>query len=175
MQEVREPSPEPEPQARGSTPAPPSRGATPAVRSRAATPAFDPPVHKNWKDPRQSRREAAARWIAKPENKKKAQASNAKRQTTTYAYAMNTINRYRRMGEDPSAQLIEKYQLKKLPNGTWVTEIPKPDPIPRPSKLRDQSRDSSGAAPQAATSGNDALASALSLIADRLGVGAGRN
>lgn len=79
------------------------------------------------KDPREAQRKASKKWYSNPENRERARKHNAIRQTTPYSYALRTISQCRRMNEDPTSFMIEKYKLRKLEDGTWITDIKKPD------------------------------------------------
>ena len=175
---------EPEPEATPAVPQPRSRApGVPPVPTTAQPVEISPsrsrgrPRLQNPKDPRQIQKEATAKWFSKPENRAKHNKAQAVRQTTDYAYALKAINTYRKKGEDPSAYMIDKYKLKKQADGTWITEVPKPEEPRRNARKQNRSTASKRAVqpsqqqvPQQPTQGDSALANALSLIAQRLGV-----
>lgn len=167
------------PPSRQPTPAPPSRATTPAPPSRAATPAPPPsrppvimPQPKPRKDPRLVNKQAQEKWRSKPENREKHRQKNKERQTTDYAYALDHIRKAKAAGKDPSPKMVEKYRLKELADGTWVTEIEKPQQPRANARKQDRAPSPPPRAPSPPPSnqreGDDEVAAALRLLADRL-------
>lgn len=72
---------------------------------------------------KERRKYASKKWLSKPGNREKANDKNKIAAKTPYAYALHTIRRYRKLNKDPPSNMIEKYKLIKLDDGTWKTQL----------------------------------------------------
>ena len=79
-------------------------------------------VRKDFKD---KHNKAVRKWFSNPENRAKHREKNKMLQKTPYAYALKAINSYRKLNQDPTPYMIEKYKLIKSEDGSWKTLLPK--------------------------------------------------
>ena len=78
-------------------------------------------------DIRNNSRKAMQKWYSNPANREKFNVIQHLYSKTDYAMALHTINRYRKLKQDPTSAMIKKYKLVKMENGKWTTQIPKVD------------------------------------------------